>query len=681
MHVGDQPLVSTIKEKCRMCYTCVRECPAKAIQVSGGQAQVLSERCIGCGNCILVCAMKAKLVYDSTAKVRELLSGGKPVAAIIAPSYPAEFADLPAERLVGALRRLGFASVHEVSFGADLVAREYARLLAATDDRYIATTCPAVVAYVEKYAPELAPVLCPVVSPMIATARVVRALRGGAVSVVFVGPCVAKKGEAESPEFRGEIEAVLTFRELRGMFESAGIEPAQSEGVQFDPPRGGAGGLFPVSRGLLQASGLTEDLMRGDLVVADEQGGMWRTIRDFQRDPGEVRLLEVLSCHGCVMGPGFTQEETVFTRQRRVTRNLQRQLASVDPRVHARDLKRWRKVALGRSFQAADQRLAQPSEDEMKGILLRMGKQGPQDELNCGACGYLTCRDHSVAVFRRLAEPEMCLPFTIEQLRTTVSKLEQSHEDLSAAREALTQSERLASMGQIAAGIAHEVNNPLGVVLIYANLLLERIQGRDDFRSDLSAIVEHADRCKKIVAGLLNFARQNKVFRQSINVMDLVEKSVTAARLRPAVRVRTRLETGQPVIEVDPDQMIQVLSNLFANADAAMPEGGCLTVRILGSDDDVTFEVSDTGVGIAPQNLRKVFEPFFTTKQVGKGTGLGLAVVHGIIKMHGGRIAVRSNADPAAGPTGTIFQVTVPRGEDSGETTAPERGEEAGRMP
>ena len=220
MHVGDQPLVSTLKEKCRMCYTCVRECPAKAIQVIGGQARVLSERCIGCGNCIRVCAMKAKQVYDSTAKVRELLASGKPVAAIVAPSYPAEFSELPTEILVGTLRRLGFTSVHEVSFGADLVAREYARLLAATDERYIATTCPAVVAYVEKYAPTLTASLCPVVSPMIATARVVRALLGGGVPVVFIGPCVAKKGEAESPEFRGEIEAVLTFREWLDDFAS-----------------------------------------------------------------------------------------------------------------------------------------------------------------------------------------------------------------------------------------------------------------------------------------------------------------------------------------------------------------------------------------------------------------------------------------------------------------------------
>jgi signal transduction histidine kinase len=175
---------------------------------------------------------------------------------------------------------------------------------------------------------------------------------------------------------------------------------------------------------------------------------------------------------------------------------------------------------------------------------------------------------------------------------------------------------------------------------------------------------------------LLNFARQNKVSRQSVDVRDLVARGVAVARMKPAVRVQTILELAPPVIEVDPDQMVQVLSNLFSNADAAMPEGGCLSVRLYGADGEVSFEVSDTGGGIAPRDLRKVFEPFFTTQQVGRGTGLGLAIVHGIVKMHGGRVEVRSNADPAAGPTGATFTVTIPRGDDPGEAPEPPSDEE-----
>jgi iron only hydrogenase large subunit-like protein len=214
MQIGGAPLVSTIREKCRMCYTCVRDCPAKAIRVSEGQASVVPQRCIGCGNCLLVCGQRAKRVYDSLPDVDGLFKSGRPVAALLAPSYPAEFDDLAPDALAGALRGAGFASVHEVSFGADLVAREYAHLLRNTDKAYIATTCPAVVSYIEKYLPDLTETLAPVVSPMIAMARAVRQDRPG-TAVVFIGPCIAKKGEAVAREVAGEVDAVLTFNELR----------------------------------------------------------------------------------------------------------------------------------------------------------------------------------------------------------------------------------------------------------------------------------------------------------------------------------------------------------------------------------------------------------------------------------------------------------------------------------
>ena len=165
-------LVTTIREKCRRCYTCVRECPAKAIQIEDGQASVIQTRCIGCGNCVTVCSQNAKQVLSGIEDTEELLAGDAPVAAIVAPSYPAEFTECSTAGLVGALRDLGFASVHEVSFGADLVAAEYVRLLEQDDGRHIATTCPAVVSYVRKYHPDILDRLAPIVSPMLAIARV-----------------------------------------------------------------------------------------------------------------------------------------------------------------------------------------------------------------------------------------------------------------------------------------------------------------------------------------------------------------------------------------------------------------------------------------------------------------------------------------------------------------------------
>jgi signal transduction histidine kinase len=186
-------------------------------------------------------------------------------------------------------------------------------------------------------------------------------------------------------------------------------------------------------------------------------------------------------------------------------------------------------------------------------------------------------------------------------------------------------------------------------------------------------VVEQADRCKKIVAGLLNFARQNKVEHNLVNLVELVQKGLRG--VPPPVNVTVDVENlmQDPMLEVDADQLTQVLVNLVTNAYAAMPDGGALrvTLREDASGDRCSLVVADTGIGIPAENLSKVYEPFFTTKKVGQGTGLGLAVTYGIVKMHRGDIKVASNADRAKGPTGTSFTVTLPRLRPSG---APDGG-------
>ncbi|MBN1554863.1 MAG: 4Fe-4S binding protein [Phycisphaerae bacterium] len=655
-------LVTTIGERCRVCYTCVRECPAKAIRIAVGQAEVIPERCIGCGNCVRVCSQNAKQVISSVEQVRELLQGDAPVTAIIAPSFPAEFSDVPWPRLVGMIRALGFDSVVEVAVGADLVADRYRKLLANSNGhRYIATTCPGIVAYVERYQPDLLPHLAPIVSPMVAVARVLRSLHKGDLRIVFLGPCIAKKGEVTAPAVPDEVDEALTFAELRDMFTEAKLTPDSVEDGDFDPPVAAEGALFSIRRGLLQAADIREDLIAGNVVTAEGRDEFLDALEEFRAGDLNSELLEVLCCKGCIMGAGMTSRDPLYSRRSHVSRYVRERTSRLDRDAWAAQMNSFETLDLSRRFTKQDQRIPVPYEEEIQGILRRMGKFSHEDELNCGACGYETCRDHATAILKGLAESEMCLPYTIETLKKTVKELNLSHEQLASTQAALMQSEKLASMGQLAAGIAHEVNNPLGIVLVYAHLLLDEYKNQPKMRDDLEMIARHADRCKKIVSGLLHFSRQNKVIYQETDVRHLIEQTLKVIPQPADVRVDARHDLADPHAELDGDQITQVLTNLISNAYAAMPNGGTLTVTTTGTADDVTIAITDTGVGIPEENREKIFEPFFTTKQIGKGTGLGLAVTYGIVKMHSGDIRVESNADAAKGPTGTTFTVTLPR--------------------
>ncbi len=481
---------------------------------------------------------------------------------------------------------------------------------------------------------------------------------------MFVGPCIAKKGEAASAEILFEIDAVLTFNELRQMFAEREIVPRDDSDDAFDPPHGSLGSLFPLARGLLQAANLPEDLMTGEIIAADGMESFVEAINDFEHGESEVRLLDILACEGCIAGAGFSNDDPLYRRRTQISRHAMRTTGGFDQELWERDMTAFAGVDLSRTYTPQDERfLVEPSERDITEILRRMNKTTPEDELNCGACGYGTCRRHAVAVYQGIAEETMCLQFVIEKLSTTVGDLEDSHRSLESTKEALVKSEKLASMGQLAAGIAHEVNNPLGILLLQANILLEEVDTSEPMADDLKLIVDQANRCKKIISGLLNFARQSRVVRQPTDMVELARDTLRTMPIDENIMVRVESTMADPIAEVDADQMVQVLTNLVSNAQQAMPDGGALIIRLSDTPDEVTFMVTDTGVGIPRENMDKLFDPFFTTKQVGKGTGLGLAVTHGIVKMHRGQIAVESNADPTAGPTETTFIVTLPRRE------------------
>ncbi len=650
-------LVYTRKERCRRCYTCVRECPAKAIRIVGGQAEVIQERCIACGNCVKMCSQEAKVFQKSTERVKELINSDNKVAAIVAPSFPAEFMSLPRHQtFVGMVRGLGFDYVNEVAFGADLIAHKFKELMESDDIRkYISADCPAIVSFIEKYHPHLVQFLSPIASPMVAIARVLRNKHGNDLKIVFIGPCIAKKEESE------EIDEVITFKELREMFEHEMVTPGNTKPSGFDPPLSGKGAIFPVSRGLIQAVNLDDDVYKGDIIVAEGRQNFQEAIREFESGLIRQEHLELLCCEGCIMGAGMTSSVNRYAKRTFIRNYVKNKLEQSDKELWKREMEEYLKLDLSVNFRENDQRMALPSREQIISALQKMGKFDPKDHLNCGACGYETCEEHAVAICKGLAETEMCLPYTIESLHESVAQLNVSNQKLETAREALKQSEKLASMGQLSAGIAHELNNPLGVVIMYANILLDEMGENEEISDDLKLIVDQADRCKKIVGGLLNFARKNQVKRTELDVEELARHSISSVIVPENVSTAVICHAKDKYAELDEEQMLQLLSNLCKNAVEAMPNGGRLSIRIEEEGEDINFFVEDTGEGIPKENLDKIFEPFFTTKGIGKGTGLGLATIYGIAKMHNGKITVQSNTDPEKGPTGTSFRVALPR--------------------
>ncbi|HZL77046.1 MAG TPA: [Fe-Fe] hydrogenase large subunit C-terminal domain-containing protein, partial [Bacteroidales bacterium] len=648
-------LVYTIKELCRTCYTCVRECPAKAIRIVGGQAEVIVERCIACGNCTKVCSQGAKVFLNTTDRVNILLEKEPKVAAIIAPSFPAEFSDIDHRTLIGMIRSLGFEYVAEVSFGADLVADRYKKLITGSSEYYISSDCPSIVNYIKYYHKELAYQLAPIVSPMVAMSRVMRKKYGDDTKVVFIGPCVAKKAEST------EVDEAITFVELREMLSILGISGSNSEPSEFDPPVGGRGAIFPVTRGLLQTANINDDAITGNIIAAEGRIGFQEALKEFEAGLIKNQHMELLCCEGCIMGPGLSKNGKQYNRRALVSSYANSKMLIIDNDEWQASFDEYADLDLSVRHKPEEKEFVLPEEKDVNDILISMGKKTKKDQLDCGACGYETCIEHAIAIKKGLAEVEMCLPYTIEKLHKSVKDLALSNEKLSSMKQALKQSEKLAHMGQLSAGIAHELNNPLGVVIMYSNILLEECKPDDPVREDLKLVVEQAGRCKKIVAGLLNFARKNQVNHQMVNLHNLVSHSLESVIIPDKVKVKITDNTTNPDAALDLEQMMQVLSNLIKNAIDAMLGEGEINIHLEDSLSDVSITVADNGTGIKEEDRAKIFEPFFTTKGLGHGTGLGLATAYGIVKMHKGQITVESNTDPGRGPTGTKFKIVLPR--------------------
>ncbi len=403
----DDPVIYTDKAQCRDCYRCVRACPVKAIRMEDGQASVVSDLCIGCGTCIRECPQHAKAFRNDLTRARNLLIRCRTTALSIAPSFAALFSDWQRRRLPSALRQLGFSHVSETSIGAYFVAHETVRLMRENPDKpQISSACPAAVKLIEKYYPECVEFLSPVVSPMIAHARLLRKKLGEDCGVVFIGPCVAKKQEAQRPGLAGDVDVVLTFAELQEWLESEGVDLAACEESAFDDEPLGDARYFPLAGGSFLAAEITPDMLACDVLSVSGHDEIADALAALEPESKGL-LIEPLFCpQGCINGPVFCGEnKNLFHRRRDIL------TYSALPKKQA-PAGLYATVELAASFQADDSAIVPEfTEQQIQEVFDRTGKSLPEEQLNCGACGYPSCREKAIAVLRGLAEAEMCIPF------------------------------------------------------------------------------------------------------------------------------------------------------------------------------------------------------------------------------------------------------------------------------
>lgn len=384
-------------DSCKDCYSCLKHCPVKAINFINNKAEIIDDKCILCGKCVNVCPQNAKKVLSDIDNVWKLLEENpNKVILSVAPSFIANFDIKSFTEFAYACKKLGFAVVEETARGAYYVTREYAKLIKSGKyQNLISSACPASVSYLETKFPNALKYLAPVVSPMVAHARILKKEYGEDYHIVFVGPCIAKKKEASE---HNEIDYALTFEEFNEMLNQKNIEfeDINQQDIFVNSAR-----FYPINRGIIKSfdNSIPEEF---ELIALDEVKEITDTMNNI--DSLNSLFIEMNMCEGgCINGPARISNSSIVLDNsvvRRFARNSQNdfEIDDID-------------IDLSTSYKARPNSDKIPTEKEIKLILERIFKYKKEDEINCGACGYSTCREKAIAVFNGLANPEFCMPY------------------------------------------------------------------------------------------------------------------------------------------------------------------------------------------------------------------------------------------------------------------------------
>jgi iron only hydrogenase large subunit-like protein len=397
--------IYTMQRECQDCHKCIRECPVKAIRVEDGYARVVPDLCIMCGLCVLACPHSAKQVRDDLPDAKALLTSGRKVIASLAPSFVAQYSGVRTAQLIHALKRLGFFAVSETALGAQQVSATVFSLMHKKPKQiWISSACPVVVDFIAKYHPECQPHVIGVLSPLLTHCKMLRAYYGD-IATVFIGPCIAKKKEAEQhPEL---LNAVLTFEDLDRWLIEENIDLAKMETIpedRFQPQEAEEGALYPIDGGMVPAVAANHEVNSLQFMSFSGIANVEQALKSIPEwHPEHNIFFELTACAGsCVNGPKAARNSSVARRRYEV-------LNYAKP---ATRLPRRPSLGITGHYDAAPIARTEYSEMQLREALRTVGKYSADDELNCGGCGYDSCRDFARALINRNAERMMCATYT-----------------------------------------------------------------------------------------------------------------------------------------------------------------------------------------------------------------------------------------------------------------------------
>ncbi|HOI93873.1 MAG TPA: [Fe-Fe] hydrogenase large subunit C-terminal domain-containing protein [Syntrophobacter fumaroxidans] len=400
------PIIFTERTECQDCFKCIRECPVKAIKVENACAAVIPQLCVLCGHCVEVCPNGAKHVRDDLDQARQLLKEKDQVFASLAPSFVSEFPDIPPSAIIRALKKLGFAGVSETALGAERVSGSVAGQLRDKTPRVIiSTACPVVVNYLGRYHPQYAECLSPYVSPVLAHCQLLRETYGPSIGIVFFSPCIAKKGEADNNSEL--LDIALTFEDMRRwlQLEQIAFQPGRGDEESFVPYSAQEGALYPIDGGMVAG-------VKAGCSVMEAECMSFSGIRNIQKamaDLGDMRLthpifLELLACEGgCVNGPKANRRKGTILKRSQIIQYARYPQEEI-PRPPTAPV--W-----GDALYPDPVPRPEYSDKILRQTLQAVGKYGPEDELNCGGCGYDNCREFARALIDCKAEKVMCVAY------------------------------------------------------------------------------------------------------------------------------------------------------------------------------------------------------------------------------------------------------------------------------